>query len=85
MKRKLINLNLLFVDNDWYENQVLQSCTYGGKIAGIITGGLNYQIEHHLFPKMCSTYYPDIHNDVKKICNKHKIKYTYYNNIFQNI
>ncbi len=37
--------------------QVETSSTYGGKIAGYLTGGLNFQIEHHLFPRMSSAWY----------------------------
>jgi len=36
--------------------QVETSSTYGGKIAGYLTGGLNFQIEHHLFPRMSSAW-----------------------------
>jgi len=40
----------------WYRMQVETSSTYGGKIAGYLTGGLNFQIEHHLFPRMSSAW-----------------------------
>lgn len=39
---------------DWYKLQVETSCTYGGSWAMFWSGGLNMQIEHHLFPRMCS-------------------------------
>ena len=32
--------------------QVLTSRDVGGRLAGAVLGGLNYQIEHHLFPTM---------------------------------
>lgn len=64
--------------NDWYKNQIITSSTYGGKFAGFLTGGLNYQIEHHIFPKMNSCYYPRIQSSVKYICQKHNIPYHYY-------
>jgi len=38
-------------------------------------GGLNYQIEHHLFPKVCHVHYPAISVIVEDICKKHGIIY----------
>jgi fatty acid desaturase (delta-4 desaturase) len=70
---------------DWYKSQVETSSTYGGKIEGYLTGGLNFQIEHHLFPRMSSAWYPYIQPVVKKVCDKHGIRYTYYPTIFHNI
>jgi fatty acid desaturase len=46
--------------NDWYKNQIESSSTYGGSMAWTLTGGLNYQIEHHLFPRMSHVHYPRI-------------------------
>ena len=44
----------------WYKAQAETSCTYGGTIGMLLTGGLNLQIEHHLFPRISSWYYPII-------------------------
>lgn len=69
----------------WYRSQVETGCTYGGKISGYITGGLNFQIEHHLFPRMNSAWYPYIQPAVMKVCKKHNINYVFYPWIFQNL
>jgi fatty acid desaturase len=37
---------------DWFISQVETSSTYGGFISGCLTGGLNFQVEHHLFPRI---------------------------------
>jgi len=68
----------------WFKSQVETSSTYGGFIAGCLTGGLNFQVEHHLFPRMCSAYYPVIAPTVRKICKKHGVKYSYYPWVWQN-
>jgi fatty acid desaturase (delta-4 desaturase) len=60
----------------WYAGQVESSCTYGGRISGWLTGGLNYQIEHHLFPKMNPIHYPTIQPVVQRLCAKHDVQYT---------
>lgn len=38
-------------------------------------GGLNFQIEHHLFPKVCSVHYPAISKIVERVATKHGIPY----------
>ncbi len=34
-------------------------------------GGLTFQIEHHLFPKVCHVHYPALHKIVKAVCEEH--------------
>ena len=62
----------------WFKSQVETSCTYGGFLAGALTGGLNFQVEHHLFPRMSSAWYPYIAPKVREICKKHNVEYVYY-------
>ncbi len=40
-----------------------------------VLGGLNYQIEHHLFPKVPHTHYPKIAEIVRRNCVKHGVRY----------
>jgi len=68
----------------WFKSQVETSSTYGGAIAGALTGGLNFQVEHHLFPRMCSAHYPYIAPKVREICKKHGVRYAYYPWVWQN-
>ena len=69
----------------WFKAQVETSCTYGGFLAGCLTGGLNFQVEHHLFPRMSSSWYPYIAPKVREICKKHNVRYAYYPWVFQNM
>ncbi|CAM9369636.1 unnamed protein product, partial [Ectocarpus fasciculatus] len=68
----------------WYKAQVETSCSYGGTFAMVATGGLNYQIEHHLFPRLSSWYYPRIHNDIMQCCKRHGVAYKYYPSLWDN-
>jgi fatty acid desaturase len=68
----------------WFKSQVETSCTYGGAISGYFTGGLNFQVEHHLFPRMSSSWYPYIAPKIREVCKKHGVKYAYYPWIHQN-
>jgi linoleoyl-CoA desaturase len=38
-------------------------------------GGLNFQIEHHLFPGICHVHYPQISRIVEKACRKAGVSY----------
>ena len=41
-----------------------------------VLGGLNFQIEHHLFPRVPHTHYPRIAEIVRRNCERHGIRYT---------
>ena len=69
----------------WFRDQVETSCSYGGYMASWCTGGLNYQIEHHLFPRMNSAWYPIITDTVKSVCKEHGVKYTYFPTVWKNL
>ena len=68
----------------WFKSQVETSSTYGSYISAALTGGLNHQVEHHLFPRMSSAYYPVIAPKVREICKKHGVRYAYYPWVWQN-
>lgn len=38
-------------------------------------GGLNYQVEHHLFPHVCSIHYPELQEIVRQVASRHRIPY----------
>merc|ERR1712238_604831 len=69
----------------WFKSQVESSSTYGGAVSGYLTGGLNFQVEHHLFPRMSSAHYPSIAPKVREVCKKHGVKYAYYPWVWQNM
>ena len=70
---------------DWAREQILASSSWGGYAGCFVTGGLNLQIEHHLFPGISHTLYPKIQYIVKEECIKYKIPYFGYSTLFQNI
>jgi linoleoyl-CoA desaturase len=41
-------------------------------------GGLNHQIEHHLFPKVCHIHYPRLAPIVEAVCREHGVRYFAY-------
>lgn len=48
------------------------------QIATLIFGGLNYQIEHHLFPGIHPHFYPRLSKIVRDVCIKHDVGYVNY-------
>ena len=45
------------------------------RLASFLTGGLNMQVEHHLFPHICSIHYRDIAKIVRKTASEYDIPY----------
>jgi linoleoyl-CoA desaturase len=54
--------------------QVETSSTVGGRALGFIHGGLNYQIEHHLFPRISHVHYHVLKPVVAKWCKEHNLR-----------
>ena len=59
--------------DDWAMHQVRTTANFatGSRIASWLTGGLNHQIEHHLFPKVAHTHYPRLRSIVSAIAHRH--------------
>lgn len=64
--------------NDWAVQQIHTSANWGATIGCFFTGGLNLQIEHHLFPAISFMHYPAISKIVKEECEKVGVPYTEY-------
>ncbi|MBB4685042.1 fatty acid desaturase family protein [Amycolatopsis jiangsuensis] len=62
---------------DFLHRQVLTSRNVrGGKVTDFVLGGLNYQIEHHLFPNMPRPHLRHAQPIVERFCRKHDIPYS---------
>jgi len=61
---------------DWARWQVETSASWGGAISSFFTGGLNFQIEHHLFPGVAHNLYKEIQPIVEDECKKRGIRYS---------
>jgi linoleoyl-CoA desaturase len=48
------------------------------KLISWLVGGLNFQIEHHLFPKISHVHYPAISKIVKAVCAEYQLQYIEY-------
>lgn len=56
------------MENSWAVHQLYTTANFSGNspIAAFLTGGLNQQVEHHLFPNVCSIHYPALGKIVKE-------------------
>ncbi|MFD1824174.1 MULTISPECIES: fatty acid desaturase family protein [Mumia] len=62
---------------DFLRRQVLVSRNVrGGPVTDVMMGGLNYQIEHHLFPSMARPHLKKAQPIVRAYCERNGIPYT---------
>ena len=48
------------------------------KIMNWFSGGLNFQVEHHLFPNICHIHYKKLSEIVKKTASEFQLPYNEY-------
>ena len=63
--------------NEWAIHQINTTANFArnNKLLGWYIGGLNFQVEHHLFPHICHIHYPEISKIVESTCNEYGIPY----------
>jgi linoleoyl-CoA desaturase len=69
-------LSIENVNEDYIKRQIYSTINYKTGIVGrYILGGLEFQIEHHLFPNLPQYNYPKVSKLVKVYCDKHQFPY----------
>lgn len=65
------------IDQDWAVSQLrtTQDYSHGSSVATFMTGALNYQVAHHLFPTISQNYLPHIAPIIVQTCKEYGIKY----------
>lgn len=65
------------IENDWAIHQLNTTIDFSPKNKFITwyVGGLNYQVEHHLFPRVCHVHYPEISKIVKETSAEYGVPY----------
>lgn len=68
------------IQADWAVNQLYNTANFAPKarILSWYVGGLNYQVEHHLFPNICHVHYKDISKIVKQTALEYNLPYYSY-------
>ncbi|MFT6054781.1 MAG: linoleoyl-CoA desaturase [Roseivirga sp.] len=72
------------VGMSWAELQMHTTANFAieNKLVNYLCGGLNFQIEHHLFPKVCHVHYPKIAQIVKETAKDHDLPYIEHKTFF---
>ncbi|MVM35517.1 acyl-CoA desaturase [Spirosoma sp. HMF4905] len=65
------------IADSWAVHQLYTTANFAplSRLAAFICGGLNRQIEHHLFPKICHIHYPAITVIVKRTAHEFGLPY----------
>jgi len=65
------------IDNCWAIHQLYTTADFGrdNNILSFFCGGLNFQVEHHLYPRICHVHYKKISVIVKKTAEEYKLRY----------
>jgi linoleoyl-CoA desaturase len=65
------------VKNDWAMHQMNTTVNFSrkNKVLSWYVGGLNFQVEHHLFPNICHVHYPEISSIVEQTAKEFEVPY----------
>lgn len=68
------------MEDEWAIHQLKTTANFAtkNKLISWWVGGLNFQIEHHLFPKISHIHYPEISKIIKKACADFGVPYIEY-------
>jgi len=66
--------------DEWAIHQIKTTANFAtrSKLVSWLIGGLNFQIEHHLFPKISHIHYPAISKIIRQICKEYGLSYIEY-------
>ena len=73
------------IETAWAEHQIKTTANFamGSKVISWFVGGLNYQIEHHLFPRVSHVHYPALSKIVQQKCEQFNLPYNQYKTMSQ--
>jgi linoleoyl-CoA desaturase len=69
------------LENNWAVHQLRTTTNFarGSRIFSWFVGGLNYQVEHHLFPNICHVHYKRISRIVEETAREYNLPYHFEN------
>lgn len=78
---------LVATEEEWILHEVLTTANFGMKNKALswFVGGLNFQIEHHLFPKVSHVHYPFLSIKVQEVCKEHGVPYNKYSSFWSSL
>ena len=66
------------MEAEWAVHQVSTTVDFarGSRVLSWLLGGLNFQIEHHLFSRICHVHYPALSQVVQQTCREFGVAYS---------
>lgn len=73
--------------NAWAIHQVESTVNFArhSRMLSWYVGGLNFQIEHHLFPRVCHIHYPALSRVVEATCREFDVRYQEHRSFWRGI
>lgn len=70
--------------DSWPVHQVLTTADFAVKsrVVNWLTGGLNFQVVHHLFPQVSHIHYPQLQKIVKQTCAEYDLGYNEFPTLY---
>lgn len=67
----------VMIESEWAAHQVKTTSDFApkNKLISWFAGGLNFQVEHHLFPRISHIHYPELSKIVEEKCKEHQLPY----------
>jgi linoleoyl-CoA desaturase len=68
------------MSDEWAVHQLKTTANFAtnNKLISFLVGGLNFQVEHHLFPKISHIHYPAISKIIRSTCQEFDVPYIEY-------
>ncbi|GAB3837793.1 fatty acid desaturase family protein [Hymenobacter jeollabukensis] len=73
----VLNKETYSMEDEWAVHQLKTTANFAtnNKLVTWLLGGLNFQVEHHLFPKISHVHYPAINKIIKQACAEFDVVY----------
>lgn len=71
------------VETEWAIHQVKTTANFATRNPAVnwLLGGLNFQVEHHLFPGISHVHYPKINKILRETCQEFNVKYMEFSTV----
>lgn len=72
------------IDMPWADFQMHTTANFAmdNRVVNYLFGGLNFQVVHHLFPKVCHVHYPKLAKIVSETAKEHNLPVIEYDSFF---
>lgn len=70
---------------EWSIHQMVSTSNFATRSRALhwLLGGLNFQVEHHLFPRISHIHYPAINRYVKEVSREYNVVYNEYTSLLK--